>query len=179
MADESREPPVTIEEEAMEQKVRSKPKINHLVPTFMLQSVKGDIISPWQYKEKKNLVMLFFDPRSSSDLAILAEFKRRYHDIADDNGEVLAIATGPPEELKECVASMDFPFPLLSDSDDRVREEYGVSGPTIFVADKFGELKMQSAIGDDVDSIINAALSVLDLIELECPECGVASWPQE
>lgn len=171
--------PLAIGEESTEQKVRPKPQLNHLLPAFKLRSTDNEDISPWDYKGIKNLVMLFFDPRRSTDLETLAELRSRYHDIADDNGEVLAIASGPFDELKQCIGTIDIPFPLLSDADDRVRRQYGVTGPSVFVADKFGELKLQSTVAPDVDSTLNAALAVLDLSELECPECGVSTWPQD
>lgn len=164
--------------ESMEQEVRPKPELNHLVPSFELRSVEGETISPWDYKERKNLVLLFFDPRSTRDLGLLAEMKRRYHEIADENAEVLAIGSGPYEEMKECIASLGMPFKLLSDSDNQARQAYGISDTSVFITDRFGELRMYSSVPDDIDKLMDAMVSVLDLVELECPECGVSAWPE-
>ena len=92
-----------------------KPLLNQLAPGFSLESTDDQTISPWDYKGKKGLVMLFFDPRDSRDLAVLSEIRRRYREITDASAEVLAIASGPKVELMECAEGMDLPFPLLSD----------------------------------------------------------------
>ena len=178
MNKESREPPVTMSEEAVREGVVPKPKIGRLIPPFELQSITGEKISPWMFKEKKNLLIVFFDPRNSADLEALAEIDVRYHNFADANTEILAIASGPMDELKECVGSLHFKFSLLSDSYNTVRKHYDVSESTLFVADKFGELKSIDKISGDLDAVLNSAESTVELIELECPECGVTSWPE-
>lgn len=177
--DNERVDDITIGEEAMEQEVRPKLEIGHIVPDFNLRTVDDKQISVTDYKEKKNLVILFFDLHNSGDWSILAELKRRYHEFTDTNAEVLAISTGPFEEMADCASSMDLPFPVLCDCDRETACAYCVSGAMVFVADKFGELKMQSAISEEnVDTLLDSALSTLELIELECPECGVTSWPE-
>ena len=170
---------ITIGEEAMEQEVRPKLEIGHMVPDFNLRTVGDERISVSDFKGKKNLVIFFFDLHNSNDWSVLAELKRRYHDFTDANAEVLAISSGPFEELKDCAASMSLPFHLLCDCDRETACTYCVSGAMLFVADKFGELKLQSAISEDnADTLLDSALSTLELIELECPECGVSSWPE-
>ena len=170
---------ITIGEEAMEQEVRPRLEIGHMLPDFNLRTVGDERISVTDYKERKNLVILFFDLHNRGDWSVLAELKRRYHEFTDANAEVLAISSGPFDELKECAASMNLQFPLLCDCDRETACAYCVSGAMVFVADRFGELKMQSAISDDnADSLLDSALSTLELIEIECPECGVSSWPE-
>ncbi|MCE5198872.1 MAG: redoxin domain-containing protein [Armatimonadota bacterium] len=179
MEEELWEPPVTIGEESMEQEVHIKPELGHLVPNFTLKSTDGKMISIWDYKERKNLILLFFNPENSDDLEALAEIRRRYSEIADENAEVLAIGSGPTEEVNECAASLNLPFPLMSDESGEVNRHYNVTMSSIFVVDKFGSLRMQSPISGDLDTTLNSAISTLDLVELECPECGVPTWPQE
>lgn len=170
---------ITIEEEATEQEVRPRLEVGHIVPEFRLRTVDGSTVQATDYKEKKSLVLLFFDIHNSSDWAMLAEIKRRYPEIADANAEVLAISTGPIEELKDCVDSMKLPFPLLCDCDRETACTYCVSQAMIFAADRYGELKLQEAVSEDnIDSVMNSVVSTLELAELECPECGVSTWPQ-
>lgn len=169
---------ITIESEAMEQEVRPKLELGHLVPHFRLQDADGNVISTMDFKEKKNLVLFFFDLHSSRDWASLAMLKRRYHELADNNAEVLAITSGPFEEIRDCAASMDVPFPLLCDCYREATCSYCVTGTTLFVADRFGELKLQEPVSDDIDHIIDQAVTQLELAELECPECGVSTWPK-
>ena len=156
-----------------------KPLLNQLAPGFSLESTDDQTISPWDYKGKKGLVMLFFDPRDSRDLAVLSEIRRRYREITDASAEVLAIASGPKVELMECAEGMDLPFPLLSDADNDARSRYGVSATSVFVTDRFGELKMDLEVPEDLDAALDAVISTLELADLECPECSVAVWPEE
>lgn len=171
---------ITIGEESMEQVVRPGLQVGHLVPDFQLQSVTGEVISPGDFKERKNLVILFFSPRDSRDLAVLVELGRHYHAITDANAEVLGIASGPLNEFRICTKHLNLPFTLLADVHGEARCSYCVEGMNAFVADKFGELRMQSEIHEDnVDEVLDEIESTLALIEIECPECGVPSWPVE
>ena len=169
---------ITIEEEATEQEVRSKLEIGHIIPDFRLQTVDGRVISPTDYKEKKNLVVLFFDPRNSCDWEMLAEVKRRYPEFADNNAEVLGIASGPMEEMEDCVATLKLPFPLLHDARAEATCAYCATLSSVFVADRYGELRFQGSICEAVDETLGEVVSTLELIEIECPECGAPSWPQ-
>ena len=169
---------ITIEEDAMEQEVRPKLELNHLVPDFKLESVDGKRVSPTDYKERKSLVILFFNPRNSCDLEMLAEVRHRYEEFADSNAEVLAIASGPMEEVKDCMNALNLPFPLLHDANKEAICAYCVTESMVFVADKYGELKMQGSLCGAIDETLDQVASALELIELECPECGVPTWPK-
>lgn len=169
---------ITIESEAMEQEVRPKLELGHLIPDFKLESTDGKMLSPSDFKERKNLVILFFNPRNSCELEMLAEVRRRYHEFTDNNAEVLAIASGSKEEVMECMTALDLPFPLLHDAREEALCSYCVVESTVFVADKFGELEMQGSLCGAVDETLDQVESTLELIELECPECGVSTWPK-
>lgn len=171
---------ITIGEEAMNQVVRPGLQVGHLIPDFRLQTTDGVEVSPADYKERKNLVILFCNPRDIRDLQVVAELKQRYHNIADMNAEVLGIAAGPLNEFRMCSKFMELPFPLLSDIRSEAKCSYCVAGMMIFVADRFGELRLQSAIDEqNVDKVLDDVESTLGLIEIECPECGVSTWPTE
>jgi peroxiredoxin len=156
-----------------------KPEVGIIIPSFTLKSVDDKTISTLDYKEKLGLVIVFFNPRNSTELEALAEINHRYHEITEENAEVLAVGSGPVSEMKECIASLNFKFPLLSDPVGEAACAFNVTETAIFVADKFGELRAKTALLDDLDSALNNAISVLDLAELECPECGVSAWPEE
>jgi peroxiredoxin len=168
-----------MEEEAMEQEVMSQPEIDHFLPPFELQSLDNRTVSPWDFKEKKDLLLLFFDPRNRSDLETLALIRRRYDEFADANAEILAIASGPRAEMEQCMSALKIPFTLLSDENDKVRNLYGVKETTIFAADRFGQLRLVKTVEENIDHILDIVIDALDLSELECPECGVSTWPSE
>ncbi len=177
--DEAHRDDITIEEEATAQFVRPGLSIGHTIPDFRLETVDGQVVSPVDYKERKNLVVIFFNDKDSNDLAMLSEVRRRYHEFADANAEVLAIANAPMSEFKICSESLQLPFPTLADVRNEATCAYCVAGTMLFVADKFGELKMQTGLQGNVDQVLDEAVSTIELAELECPECGVPTWPPE
>lgn len=178
--DEAHRDDITIGEEAMSQVVRPGLEVGHLIPDFRLETAGGEIVSPADYKERKNLVILFFNPRDSRDLEVLVELSKRYHALADANAEVLGIASGNLNEFRMCSKYLHLPYPLLSDVRGEALCSYCVQGMMVFVADKFGELRMQKEIREDnVDELLNEVESTLGLIEIECPECGAPTWQME
>jgi len=171
---------ITIEEEATAQFVRPGLAVGRIIPDFQLESADGGVISATDYRGKTNLVIVFFDAHSSSDLAMMAEIGRRYPEFIDNNAEVLGIASAPIKTFSQCVKALQSPFPLLADVRDEAKSAYRVTGPMLFVADRYGELKMQSSLTDDtLDEVVDKAISTLELVELECPECGVSTWSLE
>ncbi|MHB9035253.1 MAG: redoxin domain-containing protein [Armatimonadota bacterium] len=156
-----------------------KPDVGKLIPSFDLESVDGKSISTWDFKEKMGLFIVFFNPRNSTELEALAEINHRYHEITEENAEVLAVGSGPVDEMKECIASLHLQFPLMSDPYGEAACAFNAAESTILVADKFGELRMKASLLEDLDTALNNAISILDLAELECPECSVSSWPEE
>ncbi|MCE5314429.1 MAG: redoxin domain-containing protein [Armatimonadota bacterium] len=150
-----------------------------LIPYFSLESTDGKMISTWDFKEKMGLVIVFFNPRSSADLEAIAQINSRYQEITDENAEVLAVGSGAVEEMTGCVAGMNFRFPLLMDSNGEAARSFNVEQGAIFAADRYGELRMKAALADDLDSTLDNAINAISLSELECPECGVSSWPAE
>lgn len=178
--DEAHRDDITIGEESMAQVVRPGLQVGHLVPDFRLETVNRDIVSPADFKERKNLVILFFNPRDSRDLEVLVELGRHYHAITDANAEVLGIASGPLNEFRVCSKYLNLPFNLLSDVHAEAVCSYCVEGMMVFVADRYGELRMQKEIDENnVDEVLDEVQSTLDLVEIECPECGVSTWPME
>jgi peroxiredoxin len=177
--DEAHRDDITIGEEATEQFVRPGLAVGRMVPEFRLESADGGVISPSDYKERKNLVIIFFNACDSRDLGVIAEVGRRYAEFADNNAEVLGIASGPISVFSECAKALRSPFPLLADVRSEAQCAYCVVGPMMFVADRYGELRMQSVIDKNLDTALDEALSTLELVEMECPECGVSTWPVE
>lgn len=156
----------------------SSASIGKLIPPFSLRSIDDKTISPWDYKEKMGLLIVFFNIYDQTDLEALMEINRRYHEIADENAEVIAISPSSIEEIKECSADFNFMFPVLSDPMGKVACAYNAAESMIYAADKFGELKFMARLTDNIDDALSDAINALDLSELECPECGVSTWPE-
>ncbi len=123
----------TTFEEEVEQEGGSNVEIGRLIPEFRLSTPEGQVIDPTNFKQKKNLVIYFFDVHNSESWETLAILRQRYHEFKNVNAEVLATSPGSMEELQDCVSSMDLPFPVLCDSNGEVTRTYSVTKPALFV----------------------------------------------
>ena len=143
------------------------------LPLFELRSDTDQTVGPQDFKEKKNLVLVFFDLDCTDCNDFLDEMSERYEDYQSENAEILAIGEGPLDRIKQVANARSLPFLVLADPDGNVLKMFSDSTPAIFVADRFGEIRMTRGKDDshfpDQDKIIDR----LDLAELECPECSV------
>ena len=152
-------------------------KEQEMLPDFRLESAGGGMLGPQDYKEKKNLVVVFFDPACAPCGNFLSDVAARYDNYRDTNTEILAIGEGSLDEVRDATSGRQLPFPVLADSDGHVLRKYSDSTPAVFVADRFGEVRLVRSAEEgkhfpDQPTI----LSRLELIEFECPECGVPTW---
>jgi len=152
------------------------PKEGDMLSGFRLQSAAGETLGPQDYKEKKNLVVVFFDPRCAPCTDFLSDMAARYEDYTEMDAEVLAVGGGSLDEVREVAASRGLPYPVLADPDGHVRSRYSGVVPAVFVADRFGEIRLVRAEDGEHLPDQTAILDRLALIELECPECGVPTW---
>lgn len=151
-------------------------ELGRLIPAFKLPTTRNEVISSWDYKEKKHLVIVFFDLASSNDLMFLAELGRRYGEFKEDEIEILGISNQSVASLSGCVSDLRLPFRLLSDESGEVACAYKADKSRIYIADRFGELQMMEDVTGDTDHLIDVILDKLGLIEIQCDECGVPSW---
>ena len=161
-------------------------KLEEVVPDFTLPSVQGGRVSPRDYKQRVNLVIVYLDlDRCAGCVDLLREFADNYHVYRDLETEILAIFPQSTADLRSRVGDMGLPFPLLSDENGEVARvylgshagEYLVGG--VFVTDRFGALRYHKvARGEEELPAQQTILDWLALIETECPECGVGE-PEE
>lgn len=156
-----------------------KVDINTIIPFFNLPSTKGGYIKPWDYKQRKHLVIYFFRGVDCAECkGTLQKFAENYGEYMRLNAEVLAIGKDDLDSLIEITASMRLPYPVLSDGDGGVANRYTYIDPetkgpvpSIFVADKFGSLEEEWIVNDEKDlPSQDELLSLLELFELRCPE---------
>lgn len=153
-------------------------KERELLPGFRLKSVDGTLIGPQDYRERKNLVLVFFDIDCEPCGRFLEDAMHRYDDYLEQNAEILVIGNAPESDLRDLVKGLRLPFPVLSDPEGVVLDEYSNGVPTVIVTDRYGEIKMVERM-DNGKMLPNQdkILSQLDLIEMQCDECGVSTWP--
>ncbi len=153
-------------------------KERELMPGFRLHSVRGDIVGPDDYRGQKNLLLVFFAIECEECGQFLEDAAERYDDYVEANSEILVIGDAPESDLRDISEGLHLPFPVLSDPEGVVLNQYTNGIPTLIVLDRYGEIKMIKRLANgehipDQDQL----LTQLQLNELECPECGVTTWP--
>ena len=164
-----------------------KTKVGSLIRSFSLPSVnvRGNI-SPWDYKQHKNLVLILFrDPSCQPCLRLLRELAARYEEYRQLNAEILVIIGSDLEQLSELQNELKLPFPLLSDSDAVVLDSYAEEGTGarpefgVLITDRWGALFSQTISSEMKNLPAEGDIREwLSFIEIQCPECFPPEpWP--
>jgi len=96
------------------QSSESKLHLQELVPPFELPSNGGEKVNLWDYKMRKNLVILFHHGgRCSLCRMRLRSFAEHYKDVSDRESEILAISSDDLETNRRLAIELDLPYPLL------------------------------------------------------------------
>lgn len=166
---------------------RAKLSTGDLIPNFRLSAVnRKGTIGPWDYKQHRNLVLIFF--RTVECLKckqLLREISEHYGQYQEKEGEVLAISTDEIDRLHQVAEDLALPFPLLSDIDRALTNLYleqggerGAFEAAIFVADRWGAIFTTKSIEKAQDLPAEAEIrDWLEFIELQCEECFPSEWP--
>ena len=119
--------------------------------------------------------------------ALLRDFAARHSEYRSEDAEVVAFVPELRSTAAELQASLGLPFPLLADSENKVRRSYLELMPdrsevsnVVFVIDRYGApyaAVVGSKPGDP--AVHEEILEWLGFIEIQCPECGIAEWPVE
>ena len=168
----------------------SKLSPGHLIPNFRLSAAnRPGHVSPWDYKQHRNLVLIFF--RSLVCLKckqLLRQISEHYHEYQQMEAEVLAISSDEIDYLRQLSQDLALPFPVLSDRGGRVRDLYlkhieqrgnrAAFETAIFVADRWGAVFSTTSIEKDEELPAEAEIrDWLEFIELQCEECFPSEWP--
>jgi len=169
---------------------RAKLSTGDLIPNFRLSAVnRNGTIGPWDYKQHRNLVLIFF--RTVDCLKckqLLREISEHYGQYQEKEAEVLAISTDEIDRLRQLTQDLALPFPLLSDSDRTATnlylkhmeqgEDRAPFEAAIFVADRWGAIFSATSIEKAQDLPAEAEIrDWLEFIELQCEECFPSEWP--
>ncbi|MBS7644574.1 MAG: redoxin domain-containing protein [Candidatus Bathyarchaeia archaeon] len=161
--------------------MRPKLRFQEVVPYLNLPSNKGTDVNLWNFKQRKNLVIIFHHGRSCINCRNkLKELSKVYREIQSLEAEVVAVSLDNLEDSEIQGEEDELPFPLLSDRYGVNSEKYtyidksrGTLFPAVFITDRFGALRHQK-IAEEATDLPEAVeiLSELLLIQVECPECS-------
>lgn len=165
-----------------------KLEVKKVVPWFELISNQDKRISVWDYKQKKNLIILFFrNSDSQSSQKYLLELNIGYKDFIDLKTEILAITSDNLKNLRKFASRHGIFFPMLSDENGEVINRYTYKDdsdkypmPSVFITDRFGALYYQTIARDESELPSKSELlDWIEFIERQCPECPFNAWIDE
>ena len=145
-------------------------KVGDLAPNFALFSETGEAVELQDYIGNKPVV-LFFYPKDNSAICTKEAclFRDNFNEFKElDDAEIIGISADSIESHKLFSEKNNLPFMLLSDPDDDVRNEYGVSktlgilpGRVTYVLDKSGIVRHIFSSQLNYKAHVRKALSAL------------------
>ncbi|HXG68084.1 MAG TPA: redoxin domain-containing protein [Blastocatellia bacterium] len=174
----------------MSVEARTELQTGKIIPPFKLSAAnRAGKVGPWDYKQRKNLVLFYFHGAACAACReLLREFAANYDEYRNLEAEVLAIAKESLAELRQLGQEMNLPFPLLADPEGKVFAAYisqdeinshAAPAVAVFVADRYGVL-YEAMTAAEADALPDEGeiRGWLEFIEIQCPECHPPEWPQ-
>jgi peroxiredoxin Q/BCP len=121
--------------------------VGDIIPSFTLTDQDGKTFNSSDHIGKTSLV-IFFYPKDESMVCTkeACSFRDRYADLIKAGAIVVGINGGSVDNHKKFQTNDKLPYPLLSDTDNKVLKAFGVpdrflmTGRKTFVADKTGKI---------------------------------------
>jgi peroxiredoxin len=148
-----------------------------IIPAFTLPATDGMPHSPWDYKQREHLLLLFPSSTTTSEgRGLLRAFAQEYRVFREERCALLAITANPVIANLETQDALHLPFPLLSDVRGEViaRYTHGDSSthmlaPAIFLADRYSALYEQWVTEREADlPPIAELVSILQYLNRLC-----------
>jgi peroxiredoxin len=128
----------------------NKPLIEtgQVIPAFTLPGADGMPHSPWDYKQREHLILLFLNSATSSATRnVLRAFAKAYSAFREEQCSVLAISSDPVLVNLQTQGELHLPYSLLADPKGEVHSRYtiwdattGRLNPCIVLADRYNAL---------------------------------------
>lgn len=117
-----------------------------ILPAFTLPGADGMPHSPWDYKQREHLILLFTQSALLTEgRGLLREFARAYQSFREERCALLAITADTVIENLQAQETLHLPFPLLADAAGNVIQRYThwdsvqkTLDPAIVLADLYG-----------------------------------------
>jgi peroxiredoxin len=142
------------------------------VPLFYLPAVGGGQSGPAALRSKYNMVLAFVEGSAEGE-SYLESLAAAYRDIQDDQAKVIAVISLPLDDAAKLAERLKLPYPLLADEGGATtRRMLGEANrAALCVADRYGQtFYVEYAPTSASLPSIQAALSWLDFIQIQCPE---------
>ncbi|NWF86708.1 redoxin domain-containing protein [Candidatus Bathyarchaeota archaeon] len=155
--------------------------LREVVPYLNLPSHKNNNVNLWDFKQRKNIVIIFHHGMACASCRNkLKKLAKVYNIMQSLETEVFGVSFNNTSETKKQTELDGISFLLLSDLDGETTERFtyvdkarNAPFPSVFITDRFGELRYQK-IAREAEDLPGEEeiLSWLLLIQTECPECS-------
>ena len=133
------------------------------LPQFTGETPTGETIRLRDFYMRRNLALVFSDePDYGATRDLLRGLAERRAAVQAEAGEALAVIFGDPAVVRELVATLALPFPVVIDDDGAIHRRYGLINDTgepraaIFLADRFGTV-FEASLASEDHPIMSAA----------------------
>jgi peroxiredoxin len=128
-----------------------------IIPSFELPDADGMPYSPWNYKQRQNLLILFTRTITLSETrGLLRSFVQQYPAFREEECAILAISPNPVIVNLGTQEELRLPFPLLGNPKGDVITRYtcwdratDTLSPSIVLADRYNALYQQWTAEDE------------------------------
>ncbi len=148
-----------------------------IIPAFTLPGADGMPHSPWHYKQREHLLLLFVsNPTGESAQELLRGYARHYAEFREERCAILTITAEPVIVNAQAQEALHLPFPLLADAQATVIPRYtrwdrGARklSPSIILADRYGAFH-QLWLAEDEATLppINEVMETLQYLNRLC-----------
>lgn len=122
-----------------------------IIPVFTLPGVDGMPHSPWDYKQREHLLLLFPSSGTTTEgRGLLRAFAHEYQHFREEQCALLAVTPNPVITNLEAQESLRLPYALLADPTGKVIARYTTwnaaahtATPSLVLADRYGALYEQ------------------------------------
>lgn len=128
-------------------------KIGDIAPAINSVNQNNEIITLEQFKGKK--IVLYFYPKDMTPgcTAQSCNLRDNYQSLLDAGYIVLGCSADSPQKHIKFIEKYDLPFPLISDEDKKVVEDYGVWGLKKFMGKEYMGISRTTFIIDQNGAI--------------------------
>lgn len=148
-----------------------------IIPAFTLPGADGMPYSPWAYKQREHLLLLFTRSTTTSETrGLLRAFANEYKAFREEACAILVISSDTVLVQLQTQEALHLPFPLLADPKGEVISRYThweaaskEITPSIVLADRYNALYQQWTADEEAAlSTIAEILTSLEYINKLC-----------
>lgn len=159
-------------------------RTREVIPPLTIHTPEGRTVRAWDFKQKRNLVIVFLD----SACEACDDFLRRLSERADELHEKETVALvvfleSPPALVTDIlprgiIAGADFPgFAARAFLGSDALSSDGLGRRGVFITDRYGEIFTQWTISGHEFPSTGEIIGWLDQIEISCEECFPPDQP--